>query len=145
MSGIIELVENKPKYETELDWAFPAVDPGAVPLGGRVLLQLRRIKKRSAGGLVLIEETKETEKWNTQLSKLVAVGPLAFKKKDTLEPWPEKAWAEVGDFVRCPRYGGDRFEVAIEGEEEPALFVIVNDFELIAKVTGDPLRVKAYL
>lgn len=143
--SVIELVEDKPKYETELEWAFPKVDPGVQPLGGRVLLQIRRIKKRSSGGLLIIEETKETEKYNTQIARLVAVGPLAFRKKDTLEPWPEKSWAEVGDFVRCPRWGGDRFEVVIDGEEEPALFVITNDFELIAKVTGDPLRVRAYL
>jgi hypothetical protein len=95
--------------------------------------------------LVIVEETRETERWNTQIAKLVAVGPLAFKKKDDLTPWPEGIWAEIGDFVRCPRYGGDRWETSIEGEEEPALFVIVNDHELIAKITGDPLKVKAYL
>src|SRR6185295_13980559 len=105
MSAVIELVEAEKKYESELDWAFPKVDPGATPLGGRVLLQIRRVKKSSAGGLVIVEETRETERWNTQIAKLVAVGPLAFKKKDDLTPWPEGIWAEIGDFVRCPRYG----------------------------------------
>jgi len=145
MSAVIELVEAEKKYESELDWAFPKVDPGATPLGGRVLLQIRRIRKKSSGGLVLVTETQETEKWNTQVAKLVAIGSLAFKKKDTLEPWPEGQWCSVGDYVRAPKYGGDRFEVVIDGEEEPALFVIVNDHELIAQIVGDPLRVKAFL
>jgi hypothetical protein len=33
--------------EAELAWAFPSVDPGAKPLGGRILVQLRRTKKRT--------------------------------------------------------------------------------------------------
>ena len=39
----------------ELEWAFPEVDPGNVPLGGRILVQLKRTKKR-AGKIVLVEE-----------------------------------------------------------------------------------------
>ena len=131
--------------EAELRWAFPDVDPGAVPFGGRVLLQVRRVRKKSAGGLVLVSETQEVEKWNTQVAKVIAVGPLAYKNKNDLTPWPEGVWASVGDFVRSPKYGGDRWHVDIEGEDEPALFMICNDTELIARVTGSPLRAKAYL
>ena len=58
-----------------------------------------------------------------------------------MEPWPEGVWADKGDFVRVPKYGGDRFEVAIKDTpEEPALFMLINDHELIAKVTGDPIK-----
>jgi co-chaperonin GroES (HSP10) len=131
--------------EESLGWYFPKVDPGALPLGGRVIVQYRRVKLKSAGGIILQDETRETEKWNTQVAMVVAVGPLAFKKRDTMEPWPEGTWADPGDFVRVPKYGGDRWEVGIDGEEEPALFGIFNDHELIAKVTGDPLRIKAYI
>ena len=141
----IELAVVKSAYADEIDWAFPKVDSEVHPLGGRILLQIRRIRKKSAGGLVLMSETRDVEKFNTQLARVVELGLLAFRRKDDLSPWPEGVWANVGDFVRCPRYGGDRFEIAIEGEDEPALFVIVNDHELIAKVTGDPLKQKAYL
>ena len=48
----------------EMAWAFPSVDPGAKPLGGRILVQLRRTKKKAtSAGIILVEETKETEKW----------------------------------------------------------------------------------
>ena len=130
----------------DLREAFPAVDPGAKPLGARVLVQLRRTKNTvTSAGIVLVEETRETEKWNNMVAKVVEIGPLAFKKRDTMEPWPEGSWCDVGDFLRVPKWGGDRWEVKIEGEDEPALFMILNDHEIIAKVTGDPLKVKAFV
>ena len=135
--------------EAEIAWAFPSVDPGAKPLGGRILLQLRRTKKRSGSmGIILVSETKETEKWQNMVAKVVAIGPLAFKHRDTMQPWPEGSWCEVGDYLRVPKWGGDRWEVAVPGEdehEEPALFMIINDHEVIAKLTGDPLAMRAFL
>jgi co-chaperonin GroES (HSP10) len=134
--------------EAALREAFPAVDPGAVPVGGRILVQWRQTKKTvTSSGIVLVEETKETEKWNNQVAKVIAIGPLAFKKRDSLEPWPEGNWVEVGDYVRMPKWGGDRWEVPFGDKDlgEVALFSIFNDHEVIAKVTGDPLKVKAFL
>jgi len=134
--------------EAALREAFPEVDPGAVPVGGRILVQWRQtIKKTTSSGIVLVEETKETEKWNNQVAKVIAVGSLAFKKRDTLEPWPEGNWVEVGDFVRVPKWGGDRWEVPFgdPAEGETALFSVFNDHEVIARVTGDPLKVRAFL
>jgi co-chaperonin GroES (HSP10) len=134
--------------EAALQEAFPAVDPGAVPVGGRILVQWRQTRKTvTSSGIVLVEETKETEKWNNQVAKVIAIGPLAFKKRDTLEPWPEGNWIDEGDYVRMPKWGGDRWEVPYGDEKlgETALFSIFNDHEVIAKVTGDPLKVKAFL
>lgn len=135
--------------EAELAWAFPSVDPGAKPLGGRILVQLRRTKKRTTGaGIILVEETKETEKWNNMVAKVIEIGPIAFCHRDTMKPWPEGSWCQVGDYIRVPKWGGDRWEVKIPGEddlEDPALFMILNDHEVIAKVTGDPLAMRAFI
>jgi co-chaperonin GroES (HSP10) len=135
--------------EAEISWAFPTVDPGAKPLCARILVQLRRTKKKtSMGGLILDEETKETEKWQNMVAKVIEIGPLAFKNRDTMNPWPEGSWVVVGDYIRVPKWGGDRWEVQVEGEDEledKALFMILNDHEIIAKVTSDPLAMKAYL
>ena len=63
----------------EIAWAFPSVDPGAKPLGGRILVQLRRTKRTVTGaGIILVEETRETEKWNNMVAKVIEIGPLAF-------------------------------------------------------------------
>ena len=135
--------------EAELAWAFPSVDPGAKPLGGRILVQLRRTKKKTTGaGIILVEETKETEKWNNMVAKVIEVGPIAFCHRDTMKPWPEGSWCKAGDYIRVPKWGGDRWEVKIPGEDEledPALFMILNDHEVIAKVTGDPLAMRAFI
>jgi len=134
--------------EQTLEEAFPDVDPMMTPYGARVLIQLRAVKEKvSKAGLVLVEETREAEKWNTMIGKVIAIGPLAFKKRDSMEPWPEGSWAEVGEFVRVPKWGGDRWEVDYENGEQngKALFTFFNDHELIGKVTGDPLKIKAFI
>ena len=139
---------NEPVASSDADLrdAFPAVDPGAKPLGARILVQLRRTKKKTtSAGIILVEETREAEKWNNMVAKVIELGPLAFKKRDTMEPWPEGSWCEVGDYLRVPKWGGERWEVAIPGEEEPALFMVLNDHEVIAKVTGDPLQMRAFV
>jgi len=135
--------------EAEINWAFPVVNPGAEPLGGRILVQLKRTKKKTTGsGIILLEETKETEKWQNMVAKVLMIGPLAFKNRDTMNPWPEGSWGAVGDYIRVPKWGGDRWEVAVPGEdihEDKALFMILNDHEVIAKVIGDPLAMRAYI
>lgn len=142
---------NEPEAFSDADvaWAFPSVDPGAKPLGGRILVQLRRTKKKTSNaGIILVEETKETEKWNNMVAKVIAIGPLAFRNRDTNEPWPEGSWCEVSDYIRVPKWGGDRWEVPVEGEdelEEKALFMILNDHEIIAKVTCNPLLMRAFI
>jgi len=131
----------------ELAWAFPEVNSGQAPLGGRVIVQLRRIKKR-AGRIIIVDETKENEKWNNMIGRIVAIGPLAYRNRETMEVWPEGTWANVGDFVRVPRWGGDRWERSVPSEqdqEDPVLFMTLNDHEVIAKITDDPLSFKAYV
>jgi co-chaperonin GroES (HSP10) len=146
---MMKMSEPEAFNQAELDWAFPVVDPGADPLGGRVLVQLRRTKQKMTGtGIILVEETKETEKWQNMVAKVLKIGPLAFKNRDTMQGWPEGSWCVVGDYIRVPKWGGDRWEVAVPGEDEledKALFMVLNDHEVIAKLTGNPLAMKAFL
>jgi len=133
----------------DIAWAFPSVEPGAKPLGGRILVQLRRTKKKTTGsGIILVEETKEAEKWNNMVAKVIEIGPLAFKNRDTMQSWPEGSWCVAGDYIRVPKWGGDRWEVKVPEEdnlEDPALFMILNDHEIIAKVTCSPLEMRSFI
>jgi len=124
--------------------AFPAVDAGVQPFGSRVLVQIRTPRRVTRGGIILSTDTKDTEKWNTQVAKVVSLGPLAYKNRDTQILWPEGQWCQPGDFVRVPKYGGDRWEVPIT-KDDSAMFVIFNDLDIVGKVTGDPLVVKAFI
>jgi len=135
--------------EQTLEEAFPTIDPLMAPYGGRVLVQLRAVKEKvTSAGIYIPEEVKETEKWNTMTGKVIALGSLAFKNRETMAPWPEGAWAQVGDYVRVPKWGGDRWEVEFtdtSGAKGKALFTFFNDHELIGKVTGDPREIKAFI
>lgn len=131
--------------EGTLEEYFPeGVDPGFTPFGSRVVVQLRRVKSTTKSGIILTSSTKETEAWNTQVARLVKLGPLAFRKRDSGEAWPEGVWAAVGDYVRVPRWGGDRWSVKA-GDGVEVAFLTLNDHELIGRVDGDPLKVRAYV
>lgn len=132
-------------YEEAMKEAFPDVDPGIQPFGSRVLVQIRTAKTKTAGGIYLTSDTTDTEKWNTQIAKVICKGPLAFKNRNTMESWPEGAWCEEGEFIRVAKYGGDRWEVPMEGSQEFAMFVIFNDLDIMGRVTGDPLKIKAFI
>lgn len=143
-SDVIRSKKSELAYEN-IEQAFPTVDPGRVPCGSRILVQIRSPMKKTRGGLILTEESRETEYWNTQIAKVLKVGELAYKNRDTLEPWPEGAWCREGDYVATPKYGGDRWEVPVPESSEKALFVVFRDEDVIARITGDPLSQVAYI
>lgn len=134
-----------------LDQAFPEADPGLVPFGSRVLVQKRSPREVTRGGIVVPHETQETEFWNTQVAKVITLGPAAFKNRDSLEVWPEGNWCEEGAFVRVPKYGGDKWFVDLDDVTrqktgaEQAAFVLYNDLDLIGEITCNPMDVIAYL
>ena len=130
--------------EGALAEAFPVADAGVQPFGSRVLVQIRTPKTKTAGGIILDTGSRDTEKWNTQVAKVLGLGPLAFKNRNTMESWPEGDWCKPGDFVRVAKYGGDRWEVALPNGEN-AMFVIFNDLDIIGSVTGDPLSIRAFI
>jgi hypothetical protein len=61
-----------------------------------------------------------------------------------MKPWVEGIWCQPGDFVRMPKYGGDRWQIKTP-TGEPALFVVFNDLDLAGRLLGDPLAVKAFI
>ncbi len=131
-------------YEDALAEAFPAVDAGIQPFGSRVLVQIRTPKTKTTSGIIIDTGSRDTEKWNTQVAKVVSHGPVAYRNRNNLEPWPEGGWAHPGEYVRVPKYGGDRWEVQTSNGES-ALFVIFNDLDIIGKVEGDPLAIRAFI
>ncbi len=129
--------------EEEFSEAFPDVKSGHKPYGSRVIVQLRCAKTKTKGGIILTSESQEIEKWNTQTGRVVALGPVAFKNRTTLEQWPEGAWCKVGTFLRIPKYNQDKWEVPYG--DYSVLFILVNDLDLLAELDCSPLEVKAYI
>jgi co-chaperonin GroES (HSP10) len=124
------------------------VNPGVKPFGSRILVQIRAAKSVSAGGIIFTDNTKDTERDNTQVAKVLAIGPLAYKNRNTMEEWPEGAWCAEGQYVFVPKYGGVRFErkvpKGIESFDEAVQFAIIDDLNVIGAV-DDPFGIKSFV
>lgn len=146
MAAYDSRANDEPDLRSELE-CFPEVDPGIEVLGDRVLVQLRREKTMSKGGIVLVEETTQTIKFNETVARVIQIGPLAYKMPDTLEPWPEGRWCDVGDIVRTIKYGGDRFVVDAGDGGAPVVFITLQAREIISKVKSfaHAQRMKAFV
>ena len=124
---------DEPDLRSEQE-CFPNVDPGTEILGDRVLVQLRREKTTSKGGIILVDETKQTLRFNETVAKVIGIGKLAYKNPETLEPWPEGQWVQLGDLVRTIKYGGDRFVVQPDDEGAPVVFITLKATEIISRI-----------
>jgi co-chaperonin GroES (HSP10) len=114
---------------------FPVLDTGVEVAGDRVLVQLRREKTTSKGGIILVDETKQTLRFNETVAKVIQVGPLAYRNLDAdLTPWPEGPWCKEGDLVRTIKYGGDRFVVNPEDGGAPVVFITLQAREIISRI-----------
>lgn len=126
-----------------IDEAFPDVDPNYEPLGKLVLLQIRLAHgKIKNSDLVLPPEVIEAMQQNTQVAKVISLGHLAYRDNRTGQPWPEGAWVKPGDFIRVPRYGGDRWEVKWKDGVIP--FLTLKDYEVSGRIPR-PLDAISYI
>ena len=159
--------QNSIQYDYKsLDEAFPKVEPGIQPFGPFALFQIRHAKRFTKGGLELVESARSTEYYNTQTAKCIALGSLCFKiarnirdditgeDVEKLFDYAEGPWFKPGDFVRVPKYGGDRFtapytyKLDIGGETETVheeiIFAMFKAKDVLGLVTGDPLKIRAF-
>ena len=149
------------RYEFQsLEEAFPGpedgCDPDTDPMPHLVLLQIRRAKNMSSGGIALPDEVQQAEAANTQVAKVIAIGHNCFKHPDSGKPWAEGPWFKVGDYLRIPRYNGFRFSVKWKvpkkwdtrrdgiNSVEDIGFVMFEPVHLTGKLRGDPRSVTSY-
>ncbi len=121
----------------DLASAFPDVHPGEWPVGPRILVQFQTVREKTQGGIVLVEETREVNRVTTQVGKVVAVGPIAYRHRESGEQWPEGTWAKVGDLVRIPKYVGTRIEREIPGTKDKATFLLVDDHQVQSVISPE--------
>ena len=125
--------KDEPDLRSEEE-CFPVIDHGLEVAGDRVLVQLRREKSTSKGGIILVDETRQTLRFNETVAKVCQIGPLAYKSPEDLAPWPEGPWCKVGDLVRTIKYGGDRFVVQPDDEGSPVVFITLQAREVISRI-----------
>jgi co-chaperonin GroES (HSP10) len=136
-----EQKEFTPEEQIAIDEAFPAIDPGFVPNGNRVLIQVRRPKTKTKGGILLTEQNADVQLYDEQVGRVVAIGQAAFRNPADMTTWAEDPWFDVGDFVRFPKFGGDKtWTVSADGES--TLFIVFREFDTIGRIYCNPLDIK---
>lgn len=127
-----------------LESAFPVVDPGVKPYGNRILVQLKGSATKTNAGLILNDSATQTEFDNTKVAKVVGIGPVAFRNRETLAPWPEGDWCTVGTFVRIPLHTNSQNAWTVPYEDTRVGFALIDDLQLLGE-QPDPFYIKAFL
>ena len=94
------------------------------PLGYRVLVSKEKPEETSAGGIVIIDDTRRTEHAAETRATIVAIGNKAWTDN-------EASRCEVGDKVFIVKYSG----MAISSDRYSD--VLVNDEDIIARITNE--------
>ena len=93
-----------------------------LPTGHRVLIKVKNTEKKSQGGIILTEKTRERETAGAVEGTVVALGPTAY------EDFTGEPWVSVGDQVMFRRYEG----VVIMEDDEEIVYRVVNDDDIYA-------------
>ena len=134
-----------PTAQQMLNW-FPKIDPGMTPFGSRVLVQLKKPRTTSVSGLIQYsDDTIAAMQGNTTVALVRAVGPLAYRKRDTLLEWPEKLWCQPGTLVRVPTHGHNERFYYPDSTQYMVEFRIYDDYQMLGLVTSDPDNLITYV
>ena len=80
---------------------------GFEPTQYNVIVKVEDVEQKTAGGLILADETIEKKQFARQRGKLVAASPLAF----TYAEWPDPSdKPQIGENVVFAKYNATQFE-----------------------------------
>jgi hypothetical protein len=137
------------RYGEHVHIHFPDIEPPTYPTGLHIIVQLfvptKTLTFKGGKKIWLPDETVTSNQARAQTALVRAVGPAAYRHRQTLRLWPEGHWCVPGMFIRVPMYGGDRMEVPFDrpdGSGDSVLFVIFRDQDCLSVVRGDPTTIK---
>lgn len=90
-------------------------------LGHRVLVKPKQIEEKTAGGIIIPDQTRDKEQAGIDEGEVIAIGPTAFKDLGGFD------WVKVGDWVVWPRYAGKPYE------DEGILYHAINDEDILMR------------
>ena len=134
------------RFQEDLGYAFPDVNPGVKPFGSGIVIQLKNGAEKTEGGILVGAGATQTDNDTTQVGKVIALGPVCFCNRETGKQWIEGAWCKEGDFVRIPLHLGSArsWRIAVPGKDYFAVFTIIDDLQL-AGLQADPFYIRSYL
>lgn len=107
------------------------------PLNWKVLVQPHQVTMKTKGGLHLPSVSKDNEEYLTAHGRIVAMGDLAFRDRDTGQSWKMKS-PKVHDRVTYGKYAGQK--VTINGVR----LLLLNDDELTS-ILPEEVDVTSYI
>jgi co-chaperonin GroES (HSP10) len=100
---------------------------GLTPKEFKVIVQLKPVEAKTAGGIIIPDQTQEKEKFATTEGRIVATSPGAFLFMSR-EEWDGQQ-PKVGDVVVFAKYAG-LHKVGKDGKD----YVILNDKDICATI-----------
>lgn len=104
----------------------PRNTSGIHPTGYKVLVEPKEVQERTAGGIILPDETKEKDGFSRTEGVLVEVSPMAFRGGDWAD---EDQKPRVGQRVMFAKYNA----VEVTGHDSKKYW-LMNDDNIIATV-----------
>lgn len=96
------------------------------PIEFNVLIKPLEVEQKTKGGIILVDQTKEADKYAQQRGTIAAVSPLAFTYAD----WPEGTrLPQVGDVVFYGKYAGTMVK-----DDDGTEYRLVKDKEIAAVI-----------
>lgn len=99
-----------------------------IAIGYRVVVELDPVEEKSAGGIIMTANVRETDEICMTTGTVSDIGPFAFCGNDGGPGWP--AWYKVGDKVIFAEHSGRRWADDATGIK----YRIMNDRDVIAKI-----------
>lgn len=107
------------------------------PSGWFLLVEEKRVEKKTAGGIILAAETQDAERYLTTTGKVVAMGPSCY----AAEAFHGKQWCKVGDIVMFHKHAGYRIELKTDDPDNPPRYRLLKDNDIFATVDNpDKIR-----
>ncbi len=128
-------------YEYTIDEAFPPVSVDFEPTLNRVLVQLREPRKK-VGSIIIGDDTADASRETTSIAKILAIGPLAFRKTGRGADWMnEDNMPKPGDYIAITKFVGNRYRVKpTSGNAKEANLCVLDDTQIIGVRVIDPLN-----
>ena len=120
----IDLIKDEESEQTLGSHKFPK------PMGWKVLVQPNQVKKKTKGGIFLPSTSQENEEYLTAHGRILAMGDLAYRDRDTGNSW-KGDWPQIGARVTYGKYAGQK--LTINGVK----LLLLNDDEITSILPED--------
>jgi co-chaperonin GroES (HSP10) len=97
-----------------------------IPAGYRVLVEPDPIEEETSGGIILVKDTVDADRFSTVTGTLVAIGEQAWTGFGD-----GSHWAKIGDRVQYAKYANTRL---IDPDDSTKEYLLLNDNDILCTV-----------